>query len=157
MSRGFEAARAEVHAILDAVATVLTGLGAQRSICRITWREKMALPMTAEPQVVARNERPRSLTLRGKGAATWDKALAPCKLPTVTKKQLEEMREAENYLSYLQDSVPKTAENYQTLLAAFGCALWGLFERHPMGPRFAFDEFIRQTRRWLKECEKHGW
>jgi hypothetical protein len=90
------------------------------------------------------------------GAASWSEALAPCKLPEPTEGQLEETREAIRYLWYLQDSVPKTPENYRTLLAAFSSALTDLFVLHPEGPRYALDDFIWQTRRWLKALERQG-
>ena len=91
-----------------------------------------AAPMMVQ---IFASERPKSLTLPGRGAASWEEALAPCKLPELTETQLEEMRKAIRHLSYLQNSVPKTAQNYEILLGAFSSALWGLFEKHPMGFR----------------------
>ena len=112
-----------------------------------------AAPMIV--QIVA-GERPKSLTLPGRGAASWEEALAPCKLPELTETQLEEMRKAERHLLYLQNSVPKTALNYEILLGAFSTALWGLFEKHPMGFRYALDDFIWRSRQWLRVLKKQS-
>jgi hypothetical protein len=102
-------------------------------------------------RVVVRNE---TLALSGTGADSWTEALAPCKLPEVSEKQRDDIEKAIRHLSHLQDGVPKTPENYRTLLAAFSAALFELFERHPMGARFALDDFIWQTRRQIKRNEK---